>query len=220
MKRAFIHGFLGDLSVWDGIAQPHDIRVPLPTTGASWTESVAIVANQVTGCDVVIGYSLGARIALGLVATTLLPRAVLISVNPGLALEEDRAQRREADAVWAHKFRTEPLGRVLDAWEQQPLFATQARVDPERLAERRSRRMMLDADAQARSLEVMGLGAMPDYRFAVNPERCTLVVGADDAKFRALAKGLPAPLSIVEDSGHDPLLEQPELLAMVLASIA
>jgi 2-succinyl-6-hydroxy-2,4-cyclohexadiene-1-carboxylate synthase len=231
VKRAFLHGFLGDPSVWDGFAG--DV-VSLPGHRAgepvwpTWAENLDAIATQVSGCDLAIGYSFGARIALGLLAMGAVPRAVLISVNPGIE-PDARETRRANDRAWAARFRSEPLADVLDAWEAQPLFATQTRVAPDVLRARRERRLALDPEQIARSLEVMGLAEMPDYRATIYTAanaaiairaRCTLVVGADDVKFLAIARGLPAPLHVIANCGHDPLLEQPEALAKVLASIA
>ena len=56
---------------------------------------------------------------------------------------------------------------------------------------------------------------MPDYRGAVDA-RFALIAGADDAKYVAIARSLPAPLELVADSGHDPLLEQPTALAAAI----
>jgi pimeloyl-ACP methyl ester carboxylesterase len=61
----------------------------------------------------------------------------------------------------------------------------------------------------------MGLAEMPDYRAAVD-HRFALIVGADDAKYVAIARGLPAPVELIADSGHDPLLEQPGPLASAI----
>ncbi|HEY6177126.1 MAG TPA: hypothetical protein VIX73_21865, partial [Kofleriaceae bacterium] len=81
---------------------------------------------------------------------------------------------------------------------------------------RSARRRALDPAQLARSLETMGLAEMPDYRGAID-QRFALIAGADDAKYVAIARGLPAPLEIVADSGHDPLLEQPAALAAAIA---
>src|SRR4051812_30010155 len=50
-----------------------------------------------------LGYSLGARVALGLVARHphLVRRAVLVSVHPGLASDVARAARVAEDEAWA-----------------------------------------------------------------------------------------------------------------------
>ena len=237
MRRAFFHGFLGDPEVWTGIAGPDDVVIVLPGHGAprasitvdgaeiidastlheSWYANIAAIGEVVQKCDMAVGYSLGARVALALLATGRVPRAILISVNPGLP-DEEKIARRDTDAAWARRFRTQPLPDVLDAWEAQPLFATQARVSASLLEARRARRLMHDPEQLARSLETMGLAEMPDYRSAITEDNCELVVGADDAKYVALAKVLPAPMAVIPASGHDPLLEQPAALARVLAS--
>lgn len=224
MRVAYLHGFLGDPAVWDGI-RDGGAALPLPGHGggpvrATWDANLAAVADAITrggGCDVVVGYSLGARVALGLVATGRAPRALLVSVNPGIDNAE-RATRRASDAAWAARLRTSPLAGVLDAWEAQPLFATQVRASAEARASRRARRLTFDPAELARSLEVMGLAEMPDYRPSIDAARITLLAGADDAKYVALARALPAPLVVVPGAGHDPTLEAPAALATALAS--
>ena len=62
----------------------------------------------------------------------------------------------------------------------------------------------------------MGLAEMPDYR-AVIDDRFRLIAGADDPKYVAIARALPAPLEVIADAGHDPLLEHPTALADALA---
>jgi 2-succinyl-6-hydroxy-2,4-cyclohexadiene-1-carboxylate synthase len=237
---ALLHGFLGDPSVWDGIVDGEAFALPGHLGGGpvhgSWSANLDAIAARVRGCDVVIGYSLGARVALGLLAIGAVPRVIAISVNPGIdenareivdgrdgPAEIDasvmRLARKASDRAWANRFRTEPLAEVLDAWEAQPLFATQSRVAPDTLGARRARRLQLDPAELARSLEHMGLAEMPDYRSLID-DRCTLVVGADDAKYVAIARGVSAPVHVIDQCGHDPLLEQPAALAKVLASLS
>lgn len=221
MRVGCLHGFLGTPEVWGAIVA-RAIAIPLPGHGAApvqptWEANLEAVADTLGACDVVVGYSLGARVALGLVASGRIPRAVLISVNPGLD-EDARAARRASDAAWARMLRTQGLAAFLDAWEAQPLFATQARVARAALDRRRARREKLDPEQLARSLEVMGLAEMPDYRSHVDA-RCTLVVGAEDAKYVAIARALPARVEVLADCGHDPTLEQPRALAALLAGV-
>jgi len=212
----YLHGFLGSPAVWDGIARDSDRRVALPGHGGgdvqpTWRANLHVIARAVAGTQIVVGYSLGARVALGLVAEGLHPYAILISVNPGID-DAERPARRAFDAEWARRFREEPLEGVLDAWEAQPVFAGRP------FRARRAERLALDPEQLARSLEVMGLAEMPDYRLAVDG-RCHLIAGARDAKFVAIARDLHAPTSIISDSGHDPTLEQPAALASVLRSL-
>lgn len=189
-------------------------RAVLPT----WQDNLDVLARDLAGYELAIGYSLGARVALGLVAMGTIPRAILIGLNPGLTTDAERTERRASDAKWATMLRTDGIAKFSDAWQAQPLFATQSRVAQARLDERRSYRRGQDPEALARCLGSMGLAEMPDYRAAVD-DRVRLIVGADDAKYLAIAKGLPAPLTVIEESGHDPTLEQPERLTDAIAAI-
>jgi 2-succinyl-6-hydroxy-2,4-cyclohexadiene-1-carboxylate synthase len=227
MKVALIHGFAGDAHAWDDVGVA-GARVELPGHRAppvgSWDAALAAVHAQISHVDAVIGYSLGARVALGLVATGRAPRAILIGVNPGLVSEEERAARAASDAAWAALLRGRGIDAFAEAWEAQPLFATQARAPAARLADRRARRRTLSAEGLARSLESMGLAAMPDYHAAIAAAapRLHLIAGADDARYVAIARALCARspaigLDLIAESGHDPTLEQPEGLSRTIA---
>ncbi|MBS1120947.1 MAG: menH [Deltaproteobacteria bacterium] len=226
MRIALLHGFAGSPADWDDTIAAWAVRddqlvaVALPGHGEvpvcdTWDGNLAEVARALSGCELVVGYSLGARIALGLVATGRAPRAILISVNPGIS-DAERAARRASDAVWATLLRERGIEAFASAWQGQPLFATQARASDERRAARRDRRIRLDPEQLARSLEVVGLAEMPDYRGAVTPDRIALVAGADDAKYVAIARAMGAPLELIADCGHDPTLERPQALAEAL----
>ncbi|HEX3766406.1 MAG TPA: hypothetical protein VHW23_47260 [Kofleriaceae bacterium] len=219
MRCALLHGFAGDPAVWDDIAIPGD-RIALPghpgggPLAADWAANLDAIAARIGRAELVIGYSLGARVALGLVAAGRVPRGILISVNPGIA-DAERAARRASDAAWAQLARDRGLDAFLAAWEAQPLFATQQRAPAERRAARRARRRALDPEQLARGLETMGLAEMPDYRGQID-DRIALIAGGDDARYVAIARALPAPLEILAGSGHDPLLEQPAALTAAL----
>lgn len=223
MRRVLLHGFAGDPASWDDVPVEGE-RVALPghigggPVERDWAANLASIAARIGRCDLVIGYSLGARVALGLVVGGHAPRAVLISGNPGIA-DDERAARRAGDAAWARLARERGIAAFVDAWQAQPLFATQQRASADRLAARRARRLALDPEQLARSLETMGLAEMPDYRPHVD-HRCALIAGADDARYVAIARALPAPLELIAGSGHDPLLEQPVALAAAIERAA
>jgi 2-succinyl-6-hydroxy-2,4-cyclohexadiene-1-carboxylate synthase len=147
---------------------------------------------------------------------------VLVGCNPGIAGDE-RAARRTADATWARMLRDEGIAAFDAAWTAQPLFATQQRVSPALREARCVRRLAHEPEQLAQSLDVMGLAEMPDYRpvLAGLADRIALVVGADDDKFVAIARGMPAAsLELVHGSGHDPTLEAPTALAAAIARAA
>lgn len=220
VRGVLLHGFAGDPASWDDVPVDGD-RIALPghpgggPLAHDWAGNIAAIAARIGRCDVVVGYSLGARVALALVLGGHVPRGVLISVNPGIA-DQERAARRAGDAAWARLARERGIAPFIEAWQAQPLFATQARAPAARLAARTARRLALDPEQLAQSLETMGLAEMPDYRARVD-DRVALIAGADDAKYVAIARALPARLELIADSGHDPLLEQPVALAAAIA---
>ncbi len=201
-----------------GLGDLEATAIAMPGHGApvekSWQANLDAI--ETGGASIAIGYSFGARVALGLLADRRVERAILIGVNPGIS-DEDRSDRRAADALWARLLRERGMKDFVESWEAQQLFATQGRVPAERLAARRARRLALDPEALARCLETMGLAEMPDYRRAV--DGASLIVGAEDAKFIAIARGLSAPLLTIPDSGHDVLLEKPAALAAAIRSL-
>lgn len=212
MRVAYLHGFLGDPSVWP---RGEGMRLALPGHGGgpvldTWDANVAAVARVIGEADAVVGYSLGGRIATALVAEGYFPRAVVISANPGLA-DAERGPRREIDAQWAALLRDRGLAAFLDAWEAQPLFASQSRVDRFRRQARRRRRLAHDPAQLARVLEVLSPAEMPDYRGHID-HRFHFIVGADDTKYVAIARALSPSVTVIAGAGHDPLFEQPHTL--------
>jgi 2-succinyl-6-hydroxy-2,4-cyclohexadiene-1-carboxylate synthase len=172
------------------------------------------------------GYSLGARLALGIVARypERVRQATLVAVHPGLVTDAERDERRRSDAHWIEMLETCGIEAFVDAWGAQALFATQRSL-PESFQRRRQKeRLSHDPKGLARSLRVTGLAEMPNYR-----GRCreigipvTLLAGELDTKFSALAEELSALFpdarrSIVPRAGHDLLLERPDLVARQLS---
>jgi 2-succinyl-6-hydroxy-2,4-cyclohexadiene-1-carboxylate synthase len=237
-----VHGFAGGPESWRdviaGLSGPEirTLQLPghgpeTPVTPGGFAANLASVAASVRDSGQprphLVGYSLGARVVLGLLAEApeLVGRATLIGVHPGLGSDSERAARVADDRRWVELLRREGIEAFAAAWEQLPLWRTQARVPAERRERQRALRRSLDAEGLARSLEEMGLGAMPDYRAALREAAARLpvrlVVGAEDDKFGALAEGLAAEipsltLHRIAEAGHNPLIEQPEALARLL----
>jgi 2-succinyl-6-hydroxy-2,4-cyclohexadiene-1-carboxylate synthase len=183
------------------------------------------VARQAFGRAHLAGYSLGARVALGLLVRhrELFDAATLLAVHPGLETERERAERQALDGTWQRLLRDEPLEVFCERWETRPIFRSQKRLGPAVLAEQRRLRLGHHPAGLGRALAVLGLGAMPCYRASLPaldlPLR--LVAGELDTKFTDLARSmvtsLPrADLCTVPDSGHNALLEQPDVVAQLL----
>jgi 2-succinyl-6-hydroxy-2,4-cyclohexadiene-1-carboxylate synthase len=174
----------------------------------------------------VVGYSMGARLALGLAARH--PRrvraAVLIGVHPGLSDERERLARRQIEDAWIECLRIEGVGKFMEAWESMPLFETQAGCAAETLGRQSALRRSHDARTLAHALELLGLSGMPDRWPALSslPMQVTFLVGSLDEKFRRLAErgARLAPrgkLVVIAGCGHNAVLEAPGQLARCLA---
>jgi 2-succinyl-6-hydroxy-2,4-cyclohexadiene-1-carboxylate synthase len=193
-----------------------------------WTEVdrlADIVSARAASETHLVGYSMGARVALGLALRNpeRFTRLTLIGVNPGLEDQRARAERRAWESRWIQLLTREGIDAFADAWEALPLWQSQRALPPERLARQRAARRAHDPRGLAAALDVLGLGAMPNLW----PELprlempIHLIVGERDAKFSRLAERIAAraPLArifSVPDAGHNPILEAPHEVAPLL----
>ncbi|MGK7311134.1 MAG: alpha/beta fold hydrolase [Candidatus Longimicrobiales bacterium M2_2A_002] len=205
----------------DGTPGPADVT----TFGGVVDRLAAVIRSRVPGPAQLVGYSMGGRIALGLLVRhpELFAAATLIGASPGLATAGERQERVEKDEEWARLLDEEGLDTFVAAWEALPLWSTQAAIPGERLERQRAIRRAHDPRGLARSLRVVGLGRMPDYRplLADVDLPVRLVVGARDPKFRALAEEMAARLpratvTAVPGAGHNVVLERPREIAELL----
>lgn len=236
-RSLLLHGFTGLAEDWCACwpgTEPA-LAIDLPGHGGSVAPEGAfddalrrlLVALPVS-IDRVVGYSLGGRLALGLLrlAPKRFDQAVILSAHPGLMDTEARAARRVADQRWIRLLEQQGLTAFVDAWERLPLFATQAGLQPEVLAQQRRRRLSQCARALAASLRAHGLAEMPAMREAIirYPGELYWMAGAEDQRFSALAREVvswrPATeLHLVPGVGHNLLLEAPAQLHALLSSL-
>jgi 2-succinyl-6-hydroxy-2,4-cyclohexadiene-1-carboxylate synthase len=242
-----LHGFTGSPASWRPVTDPvvdsfadivhlpllgHDPALP-PGAVSSFDGEADRVASEVRraagGPVVLAGYSLGARVALvtALRHPGFVARLVLVGGHPGLRDPAERAERRAADGRWIRLLETDGIDAFVDRWQSLPLWTSQRTLPVERLDRQRAQRLGHDPAGLAASLAVHGLAEMPDCwpRLGELAMPVDLVVGARDEKFTGIAERmldrLPhAALHIVADSGHNPLLEQPEALAGILTDTA
>lgn len=220
-----LHGFAGAPALWDPLIRDWSSAPLVPSIRAenSWNETIdrlaALVREQTSAPVRVAGYSLGARLALGLTIRhpELVLRAVLISVHPGLESDAERAVRRQADRRWIELLRRDGIEPFVAQWESQPLFDSQSEA---MRAQLRAHRLQSDAHQLARQLEVLGLAEMPSFseHLAGIMAPVELVVGSLDQKFRLLAEAMAlrlprARVIQIASCGHNPLIENPAALA-------
>jgi 2-succinyl-6-hydroxy-2,4-cyclohexadiene-1-carboxylate synthase len=180
----------------------------------------AIVAAA--GGGVVVGYSMGGRIALQAAARH--PGAfsglVLVGATPGVADPAERRQRRAADEQLADWMEQRRIDAVVDMWQRQAVFSTQS--EQLVLAQRPGR---LDHDPRelAALLRSVGQGALepiwdelPDLSMPV-----LAIAGELDEKYSQVAAQMADALpngrvALVPGAGHAPQLEQHDAVTKLL----
>jgi len=192
---------------------------------SSFEAAVDELANDLPRASVVVGYSLGGRLALGMAAFRPEKTRAVVAIGAQLGLigEVERAERRRWEREQQELLEEAGLPAFVAHWESQSLFASQRLLDAQRLERQRFQRLGHDARGIAAAMDVLGSGRMPDLRPRVTRERVPvlMVVGGSDPRFvpRALDAAAAAPnieARIVAHAGHNVLLEAPEILADVL----
>ncbi len=165
-----------------------------------------------------LGYSMGARLALGCAVRfpERVRSLVLVGGRAGIADPEERLARQRSDEALAERLETLGIEAFVDAWLSQPIFASQRRLGAEFMAGQRRERLANDARELAASLRGHGPGAQPPLFDQLERVEVPvlLVVGALDLPFvdhaRELARRLPdAEICEVAGAGHAVHLEQP-----------
>jgi 2-succinyl-6-hydroxy-2,4-cyclohexadiene-1-carboxylate synthase len=175
-----LHGFMGSAADWQDVVtaigdRASSLALDLPGHGGSLDlapESytmegaaravISTLDELETRRAVIVGYSMGGRLALYL-ALRYPERCAglfLESASPGLKDTADRAARREADEEKAKRLDSEDFEEFLSDWYRQPLFAPLARKEAllRRTIEARRRN---GPSELARSLRGMGAGSQP-----------------------------------------------------------
>ncbi len=244
MKRLVcLHGFTGAPEAWDAVlaALPEDVHAvcppvvghdrDLPQAGDSFEHEVdrlAAALARLGGPFHLAGYSLGGRLALGLLARhrQLFASATLIGTHPGLGTESERRERAAADDDLASMLERGGIERFVDRWQSLPLFRTQRSLSPEILEVQRARRLRHRPEGLAHALRVLSLGRMPDYRGELPGLDLPvhLMAGERDDKFRRLAEvmgaAMPrATLEVVAGAGHNLILEAPAAVASAICRL-
>lgn len=256
-----LHGFFGVPADWDEVAKKHpDLEVVTPDLSVwatrkevtdfesfarSINSSVRILSEERAEPVMIVGYSLGARLASACVLAEpeLYRAALLMSVNPGLADGdvEGRQARLEFDRAWAMRMRRNAWAETWKAWNEQAVLKPGSRAI--RHAEivgredKITRTLEGRREAWARAMEIWSLGHQPNCRQALlnwatgsaaHPRPLTVMTGTEDAKFTELTRAWLGPAAsgvgpvrhrLVFGAGHRVLTEAPEDVASEISSL-
>lgn len=121
-KIIALHGFLGEtqdfLPLELDIYAPRLNRWPIESLD-DWADKF----NDEVNGEVLLGYSLGGRLALhSLIKDQNFKAAIIISAHPGLKSDQERFSRIENDKRWANRFLNESWENILVSWNEQNIF--------------------------------------------------------------------------------------------------
>lgn len=221
----FVPGFMQPAQAWAPVADALAGRgdaVLLEHAEHSFEGRLREIAEAGEGA-VLVGYSLGGRLALRAALREPERYAGLVTVGATAGIDEPatRSARAEADDRLASWMEAAPIEDIVAVWERQPLFADQseALIDsqrPGRLAQR-------PADLAA-VLRSAGQGVLePVWHELLRLDLPVMAVaGVRDEGYTAAARRIAdtAPRAravIVEEAGHAPQLQRPDELARLLA---
>ncbi|WOK95438.1 protein PHYLLO, chloroplastic isoform X2 [Canna indica] len=255
MTVVYLHGFLGTsqdwISVMKGVsATAHCISIDLPGHGESQVQSsmdnrskqgldlsvesiadalLKLISGMTTGRVILVGYSMGARIALhmALKYKEQVAGAVIISGSPGLRDGTSKRIRAAQDEAKASFLVEHGLECFLDTWYSGNLWKS-LRDHPHFSYIKKTRRRHKDIQGLARILSGLSIGKQlslwDDLKHLQTP--VLFIVGEKDTKFRSISQQMCAEIRtfakadnqlqqnlfdtvVVPDCGHAVHLENP-----------
>jgi 2-succinyl-6-hydroxy-2,4-cyclohexadiene-1-carboxylate synthase len=195
------------------------VRAGLHDTAGLVADSVRTCIGEAP-CDV-LGYSLGARVALHVASDTDLAvrRMILLGATAGIEDPAERERRRLSDVAQADALEASgDVEHFLERWLSGPMFNHLSREAAD-VAERRRN----TASGLASSLRLCGTGTQEpswDRLGSLHPAVLAMA-GSDDARFAVhavrIARLVPRGVaSLVPGGGHAAHLSQPALTARIV----
>ncbi|MCB9760562.1 MAG: alpha/beta fold hydrolase [Alphaproteobacteria bacterium] len=184
--------------------------------------AVADLLPCLASAPIVLGYSMGGRVALHLAChhPGRVAALVLVGAQPGIADDAARAARQAADEALAARILEEGVPAFTAWWAQQPLIATQRRIAEPWRSRMAGRKRSLRPEGLAASLRGMGTGVMDPLwdRLGAITAPTLLVTGAEDEKYDRIAAQMAAAIPgaerlVLPGAGHCAHLEAPRAFA-------
>ena len=197
---------------------------------ADWQASINQIADEISDSAIVIGYSMGARLALG-VALENPQRCVglvFASGSPGLEHVEAREQRWKADQKIAQELEQltqESLQPFLERWYQVDVFAATPQGIRDAEIVRKCKRFSSD---WAKILRANSVSDQPNYwpRLSELSMPTAVVAGELDEKYRKIVVRFDqehgsgnVSKTVVSDCGHIVHRQQPETLVQTIRDL-
>jgi 2-succinyl-6-hydroxy-2,4-cyclohexadiene-1-carboxylate synthase len=221
----FVPGFMQRGEAWAPVAGRVAERYPtacLDFETHTLEARLAELRAAAPAGSVVVGYSMGGRLALVLAAREpgRIGAVVTVGASAGIDDPAERARRRASDEELAAWIDSASIEAVVERWEAQPVFAGQS---PELIAAQRPGRLAHRPHDLATLLRSAGQGAVPPVWHALPgfPGPLLAIAGERDERYVAAAARLAelAPRGrthVVAGAGHAAHLERPADVAAAI----
>ncbi len=194
--------------------------VDLPTT----LDGLATWLRELPGPQVLLGYSMGGRVALHMAARhpELVRHVIAVSTSLGIVDSIARSRRREADEQLASHVLEVGVAAFLDEWSRHPLVGA-GQLDAAAAAADRSLRTQKTAAGLAAALRGLGQGVVPPLSPAGLHRPVTWVAGELDDRYRTIALAAAAQLgstaAVVPGAGHNVIRDAPDAIVAIVDDV-
>ena len=226
MKIFCIHGNFQTAKVWQPLEErikaefpdlemiTEDLCAKQFKSFDNWTKDfcgrVAVQANAEK--SILLGYSLGGRLALHacIHRPDLWKGVVVVGADPGLGSSEEKNQQFMKDRNWAERLNIESLEKLVNEWDEQPVFCGIENQAPRNLAE-------MDSYRLSQQFEVFSNGIQQNLTPKLAELKSTPILflsGEKDQKYQKIGVGLAELCTmfkseIIKGAGHRVPWENP-----------
>ena len=182
------------------------------------------LVNNSTKEVILLGYSMGARVALAYAVeySNKLAGLVLVGGSPGISEEKERNVRVTEDEVLANYIMEHGAEAFINHWRKKPLIATQDNITRDVLVDMQKNRMTNTAMGLAESLRGMGTGVMSSYWDCLENIDCEtmIVTGSEDIRFREIGDCMSQKIKrgshkVIDGVGHAAHLEGIDMFCQI-----
>lgn len=216
INLVLIPGLISDKYVWQALAdaapKTYKIHHADLTHSDNITEMARAIVTELDGMIVVVGHSLGGRVAMEIARIAPARVTALILANTGHHPKKHGEEiKRQKMIDLGH----ESMENLANQW-LPPMLNPEATPDPHLVSELKA--MVLRADADIHERQIRALIKRPDASQYLSQILCPtlLLVGRQDgwspiAQHQEIADGIPnSELTIIENAGHFAPVEQVE----------
>ena len=218
-----LHGFMGDPADWAEVRAEltgFEIVTPRIEPADDWEQGVTRLLDELPQQSVLIGYSMGARLALAcaVAAPQRCEALVFVSGNPGLDTVA-RNSRYQHDLQVADRIEQEPRDEFLSRWYSQNVFSS---LSAKMAREEIERKLSQDGSQWGDILRTYSIGQQPDFWPALDelPFPILAVAGQHDKKYVDIMVRMSqwnhCEARIIPGAGHIVHREQPFVFIQIL----